>query len=230
MYLPDIKRSFGAAIRFRRKGMGFSQEELAERAGLHRTYVADVERGARNLSLANIERLAVALETSLPKLFLEVDPNGDKASPGAMVDILLVEDEPADVELTIRALKSAGLANSIDVVRDGEEALSYLMANGTNPKTKVHSPKLILLDLQLPKLSGLEVLRRIKADARTKSVPVVVLTASDRGRDLQESRRLGAESYIVKPVNFERFSQTAPQAGLSWALLRLTAPMLPNPA
>src|SRR3954464_6865017 len=100
MYLPDIKRSFGAAIRFRRKGMGISQEELAGRAGLHRTYVADIERGARNLSLANIEKLAKALGTSIPALFTE-------SPPSRAGEVLLVEDETTDVELVLRAFKKA---------------------------------------------------------------------------------------------------------------------------
>ncbi len=224
MLLADIKTRFGSAVRTRRKGLGISQEELAGRAGLHRTYVADVERGARNLSLANIEKLAQALETSLPALFSHVHAPTCPGTPGEMVNILLVEDDLADVELTLRAFKSAGLANPIQVLRDGAEALDYFFRAGTSAQRKTENLQVILLDLNLPKVNGLEVLRRLKCDDRTRGIPVVVLTASDRARDVQESRRLGAESYIVKPVDFVRFSQVAPQLRLSWALLKLNAP------
>src|SRR5438874_6671418 len=123
MLEPDIKGQFGTAIRSRRKRLGISQEELAGRAGLHRTYVADIERGARNLSLANIEKLARALETSIPTLF---SSEAQKTSHGDIGDILLVEDDAADVELALRAFKNACLSNRIQVVRDGSQALDFL--------------------------------------------------------------------------------------------------------
>src|SRR5215831_19061620 len=128
MMSTDIKNRFGTAIRSRRKRLGISQEELAGRAGLHRTYVADIERGARNLSLANIEKLAKGLETSIPSLF-HPDPLA-KGTPEEPQDILLVEDDPTDVDLTLRAFKRACLTNRVRVAHDGPEALDYLFCTG----------------------------------------------------------------------------------------------------
>jgi CheY-like chemotaxis protein len=216
----DIKSRFGTAIRSRRKGLGLSQEALAGRAGLHRTYVADIERGARNLSLANIEKLATALEISIPILFSQGSLAPGKPAD-SLPDILLVEDEPGDVEMTVRAFKSACLTNNVQIVRDGAEALDFLFCTGTYAHRKMENlPQVILLDLNLPKISGLEVLRRIKLDPRTRNIPVVVLTASERNRDIEESRRLGVESYIVKPVSFKNLSEVTPQLRLCWALLK----------
>lgn len=218
--LTNIKNKFGTAVRSRRKRLGISQEELAGRAGLHRTYVADIERGARNLSLANIEKLAKALETSIPTLFAQ-DESVAKPDANKLRDILLVEDNPDDVELTLRAFKSASVANPVRVARDGVEALDILFCTGAYLEQKSEPPPhVVLLDLDLPKMNGLEVLRRLKADSRTQTIPVVVLTASERDRDIDESRRLGAESYIVKPVDFHRFTQVTPQLKLSWSLVK----------
>jgi CheY-like chemotaxis protein len=220
MMLTDIKNRFGTAVRSRRKRLGISQEELAGRAGLHRTYVADIERGARNLSLANIEKLAKALETSIPTLFAQEDAPG-KPDANNLRDILLVEDNSNDLELTLRAFKAANVANPVRVARDGAEALDFLFCSGAYLERKAESPPhVVLLDLNLPKVNGLEVLRRLKADPSTLSIPVVVLTASERDRDIDESRRLGAESYIVKPVDFHRFTQVTPQLKLSWSLVK----------
>ena len=135
--------------------------------------------------------------------------------------ILLVEDNPNDAELVVRAFRSASVANPVRVARDGAEALDFLFCAGAYLERKSDpSPFVVLLDLELPKVNGLEVLRRLKADSRTHSIPVVVLTASERDRDIDESRRLGAESYIVKPVDFHRFNQVAPQLKLSWSLVK----------
>jgi CheY-like chemotaxis protein len=221
----DIKSRFGTAIRSRRKGLGLSQEALAGRAGLHRTYVADIERGARNLSLANIEKLATALEISIPILFSQGGLAPGKSAQD-VPDILLVEDEPGDVEMTLRAFKTACLTNNVQVARDGAEALDFLFCTGAYSQRKIeHVPQVVLLDLNLPKVSGLEVLRRIKADPRTCNIPVVVLTASERNRDIEESRRLGVESYIVKPVSFRNLSEVTPQLRLCWALLKTNPQM-----
>jgi two-component system response regulator len=138
----------------------------------------------------------------------------------AIVDILLVEDNPNDVELTVRALKKHHLANKLHIVEDGEDALEFLFAAGKyNGRNINDHPKLVLLDLKLPKVDGLEVLRRIKSDERTKTIPVVVLTSSKEEQDIVESYRLGVNSYIVKPVNFEKFVEAVSEVGFYWLLL-----------
>jgi len=135
--------------------------------------------------------------------------------------ILLVEDNPDDEALTIRGLRKNNLANDIVVARDGVEALDYLF--GTGGKTPI-IPTLILLDLKLPKLDGLEVLRRIRADDRTKLLPVVVLTSSTEERDVVESYGLGANSYVRKPVDFEEFMEAARQLQMYWLMLNEPTP------
>ena len=136
------------------------------------------------------------------------------------VEILLVEDNPNDVELTLRALKKNNLTNKVHVVKDGAEALEYVFANGAYIHRRIEDhPKVILLDLKLPKVDGLEVLRKIKSDERTRTIPVVVLTSSKEERDLVESYKLGANSYIAKPVDFESFVKAVSELGLYWLLL-----------
>ena len=140
-------------------------------------------------------------------------------SPGE-VEILLVEDNPHDAELALRALKKNNLANSVVVVTDGEEALDFIFARGAFSQRKVgNGPKVILLDLKLPKVDGLQVLRAIKGDSRTQSIPVVVLTSSTEEKDIVDSYRLGVNSYIVKPVDFEKFTGAVCGLGMYWLLL-----------
>jgi len=224
----DAKSLFASAVKTWRGRLGISQEELAGRAGLHRTYVSDIERGARNLSLESIEKLAHALEISVSTLFASPGASrtaphetGSGDSPDELVEILFVEDNADDVELTMRAFKRAKISNHVQVVRDGAEALDFLFGDSTNINRRIsRRPRLILLDLNLPRIGGLEVLRRVKSDERTRMIPVIVLTTSQKDRDIAESRRLGAETYIVKPVDFQRFSQVTPQLSLHWALVR----------
>jgi len=137
-----------------------------------------------------------------------------------IIEILLVEDNPQDLELTQRALKKANLANHIQIARDGEEALQFIFCEGPYAGRKIENgPKVVLLDLKLPKVDGKEVLARMKSDPRTKMIPVVVPTSSKEQSDLVESYKLGVNSYIVKPVNFERFAAAVEELGMYWLLL-----------
>jgi len=137
-----------------------------------------------------------------------------------MVEILLVEDNPNDVKLALHAFKKNNLSNRIQVVRDGEEALEFIFATGQyQNRTVLPSPKVVLLDLKLPKVDGLEVLRRVKSDPRTKSIPIVMLTSSREDKDVIESYALGVNSYIVKPVDFVQFTEAVQNLGMYWMLL-----------
>lgn len=137
-----------------------------------------------------------------------------------IVEILLVEDNPSDLELALHALKRNNLANHIEIARDGAEALDFIFATGAFSHRKVENgPRVILLDLKLPKIDGLEVLRRVKTDPRTRSIPVVVLTSSREERDIVESYQLGVNSYITKPVDFDQFTEAVRAMGFYWLLL-----------
>lgn len=138
-------------------------------------------------------------------------------------EILIVEDNPLDLEMTLRGLRKAKLANRIEVARDGAEALEFLFCEGAHAGRRMEDvPQLVLLDLKLPKIDGLEVLARLKADARTRAIPVVMLTSSQEQRDLIESYQLGVNSYIVKPVDFENFVAAVRELGSYWLLLNQT--------
>ena len=135
------------------------------------------------------------------------------------IEVLLIEDRPEDAELTIRALKQHNLVNEVKWLEDGQEALDYLFRNGEGKDAMVELPKLILLDLKLPKVNGLEVLEKIKKSEQTKHIPIVVLTSSKEDVDVGKAYKLGANSYIVKPVDFKSFAESIKQVGLYWLLL-----------
>lgn len=218
MAIADLKALLGAAIKSERSALGISQEELAYRADLHRTYISDLERGARNPSIESIEKIASALEISVSMLFKQA---GTGSPAKQLVEILLVEDNPRDVQLILRGFAKAKITNPVHVVRDGGAALDFIFATGPyTHRRNARSPQIILLDLSLPKKSGIEVLEQIKANETTRDIPVIVLTASNRDRNIAECRRLGAVTHMVKPVGFQDFSEVTARLSLAWTLVK----------
>ena len=136
------------------------------------------------------------------------------------IEILLVEDNPQDIELALRALKKSNLANNIFIIKDGAEALDFIFGTGKYCQREIRqTPRVVFLDLKLPKVSGLEILKRVKSDERTKHIPFVVLTSSQEDKDRIESYRLGVNSYIVKPLDFNKFMECVVDLGLYWLLI-----------
>ena len=185
----DLQTRLGAVIRACRHRLGITQEELAWRADIHRTYLADIERGVRNVTLRTVANLAKTLEITIGHLFAHVTaPSGTsprvvpELAPNEVRDILLVEHHVGAAAETARAFRRARLANPLRIVRDGEAGLDYLFGTGRYARRRPGRPQLILLVLDLPRMSGAEFLRRVKADERTRDIPVVVLTVSARRR------------------------------------------------
>ena len=183
----DLQTRLGAVVRACRHRLGITQEELAWRADIHRTYLADIERGKRNVTLRTAANLAKTLQISVGHLFAHVTPPPEIAPrvvselvPNEVRDILLVEHHKVAAAETARAFKRARLTNPIKIVRDGEAGLAYLFGTGWYGRRKQVRPQLILLVLDLPRMSGSEFLRRVKADERTRDIPVVILTVSRR--------------------------------------------------
>lgn len=220
----DVKKLFGAEVKRRRVELDLSQEQLAEKADLHRTYVSDVEGGKRNPSLASIERLAKALGTTLATVFTSVEkvgsPVGLSNASGQVVDIVLVEDSMHDVELTRAAFEHSRITNRLMVLRDGAQALDFLFRQGQYADQPALSQNcIVLLDLHLPKVDGLEILRRMKTDNRTREIPVAVLTISRSDDHIKKAMQLGADAYIVKPVDLQGLAQVGSKLSFRWALL-----------
>lgn len=226
----EITQVFGASVRRLRAQLGISQEELAERADLHRTYIAGIESGVRNLTLKSMSKLAQALGVPTATLVAMGAPDspGEAGShpstcPGAG-RILLVEDSQDDRELALKAFREARVANPIDIAVDGIEALDYLFCIGRHSeRDRQDAPQLVLLDLKMPRLGGLDVLRRLKQDERTRSIPVAVITASRDLGQLADCLRLGAHTHITKPVDFKGLSEATRRLNLSWTLQKSPA-------
>ncbi|MEO6996267.1 MAG: response regulator [Lacunisphaera sp.] len=220
----SLQMRLGAAIRLHRLKLGITQEELAWRAEMHRTYVAEIERGGRNVTLRSVGHLASALQVSVAELLSAKQEFEEREMPSGSTDgestgeILLVEDNSTDAQLLVRAFTRAHLTNPVKVVADGEEALDYLNGTGGYLGRVARPPQLVLLDLTLPKVSGMEVLRLMKKNKATRQIPVVVLTGSLHDRNIIECGRLGAENYIVKPVEFGAFSRITSALNLAWTL------------
>lgn len=147
-------------------------------------------------------------------------------APDSIVDILLVEDNPSDAELAIHSLKKHNLANRLEWVKDGEAALDYLFHRGAYANVPNSLPRIVLLDLRLPKVDGLEVLKQIRANPETRELPVVVLTSSKEERDVAEAYSLGANSFVAKPVNFDEFSRVVAELGMYWLLVNRVPPKI----
>lgn len=211
----------GAAVRAHRLQLGVTQEELAWRADLHRTYIADIERGRRNITMRSIANLARALQVPAERLIA--------ATGGAWDDdrreILLVEDNQDDVTLALHAFRRAKFTNAIRVISDGQEALHYLFRSGPYARLTAPLPLVVLLDLNLPKVPGVEILRQAKANPVTRAIPIVVLTVSRADSMIIECGRLGAENYIIKPVDFVNLSQVTPDLDMHWTLMKRTMPV-----
>lgn len=225
---PDLQVRFGKTVKHCRSALGISQEELAWRAGLHRTYVTDIERGARNISLRSVASLAAALKVPMSRLLgANRGANGGRGSAEAKAglgEILLIEDNAADAELALRAFRHARISNPVQVLSDGAEALNYLFGRRNHAGLgRAALPQVILLDLNLPTIPGVEVLRELRQHARTRSIPVVVLTVSHQDADIAACRRLGAAAYLVKPVDLEKFIEATSQFRFNWALLQPSA-------
>jgi two-component system, response regulator len=228
MHISQITSRFGASVRSLRHRLGISQEDLAERADLHRTYIAGIEAGGRNVTLKSINKLARALQVSVATLLSYAsEPRGggqlpgDPLSAGECASILLVEDNPGEAELVLRSFRQARIANPVRVVYDGQEALDFLFCAGAfASRAMTRHPQLVLLDVTLPKVSAMEAVLRIKADGRTRNIPLVLLTASRQSLELAKCRGLGVENYLVKPLDFQSLTQAASRLNLAWALLQ----------
>jgi len=216
----DIQAWLGETVKALRRRLGLTQEELAWRANLHRTYIADIERGARNVTLRSMESLAKALELSVGDLLSNISlPAARSGSgPAGSEDILLVEDNATDAALTLRAFRLVRVTNPLRVMPSAEAAWEYLTGKGTASSVGPQRPALILLDLNLPGISGVEFLRRVKLEPALRDIPVVVLTVSRHDQVIIECSRLGVVNYIVKPLRFEDFVRVSPRLNLRLTL------------
>ena len=221
----DLQTKLGAFIRMRRDQLGITQEELAWRANRHRTYIADIERGARNVTLSSLVNLTNALQLTVAHLFSRISaPAGTRLRAAGRDntdgprEILLVDGSATDAVRARRAFRRANFANPIKVVSNGEQGLSYLFGTGRYAKRVPVRPLVILFDASLPEMPPQEFLRRIRKDGRTRTIPVVIFTASRRKCDLIKCGRSTGEHYLIKPLGFENFVRLTARLNLHLTL------------
>ncbi|GEM_PF-130053 len=200
----DLSAGLADVLKRQRLSLGLNQAQLAERAGLHRSYISEVERGSQNITIETLGRLAEALETSV--LTLVEGANKNVRSLTRPIEILLVEDNEADIYILKHSLHNLKVPTNVTVAKDGKEALDIL-ANSTNTESGI-TPDIILLDLNVPKKSGHEVLSEVKSNPLLKQVPVVILSTSNDKADIEKSYALQANTFITKPVNQKDFQDT----------------------
>jgi CheY-like chemotaxis protein len=192
---------------------------------MHRTYLAGIERGARNVTLSSIAKLAHALQVAVASLLTNGVPAAEAASvvPPTPREILLVQGDAVEVDNALAAFRRANVANPMKVVRTGREALQYLKSSGRYARRQDILPQLILLDVQLPDMSGAEILRQLRADERTKALPVIALAAGPNDPGMADCRELGVHASLTKPVRFQNLSEVTPNLKLHWALVTTPA-------
>lgn len=195
-----LAEGLSEVLKARRVQLGLSQSEVGSRAGLHRTYVSEVERGAQNITIETLWRLAEALETTV-LLLIEDATIAIRASDP--IEVLLIEDNAADIHMVKRTLQASKISSNLTVLSDGKDALDYLNRKGAYADAK--APDLILLDLHLPRKNGYEILKEIRGDNRLKPIPVVILTNSETDTDITKSYEMHANTFITKPLNQKQF-------------------------
>ena len=222
----EAQIKLGAVVKEYRHHLGLTQDELGWRSNLHRTYIADVERGARNVTLRSILNLAKALEITVGHMLSRATGPSAKGSDSRdyngldVPGVLLVENNASDAAITVRSFGRARITNRVRIARDAEEAISILFDAEGDAKRRAAQFQLILLGLNLPRMSGLDLLRRIKSDKRTRNIPVVILTVSSSDHMIIECGRLGAQNYIIKPFGVESLIRIAPKLDLQLTLAR----------
>lgn len=212
-----VQDNVGLRVGACRRKMGFTRDELALLSQVEQREITEIEHGMRDATLRDLLNLADALHVTVGKLLARLDALDEAPSrkglplavPKARA-ILIVEDSPTDAALTIRAFKVAGISNQLVVAKDAEQGMDYLFGTGMYEKEKPAKPQLIVLDLNLPGMSGIEFLRRVKGYPSTLHVPIVVLTATRNDKSIKECGRLGAESYIVKPLSLRSSVKATP--------------------